>query len=97
MKARVMHDMVTIVLRADRDESFSIEPNEVPSLILRLETQAGVKINKEKFEEALQSKGCGLDGIMELVRDIADDGKAIFTITPENDMPTSNRPKRTSV
>lgn len=97
IKARVTHDMITIVLRSDRDESFSIEPKEVPSLILRLESQAGVKINKEKFEETLQSKGCGLDAIMELVRDIADDGKATFTITPEHDMPTPHRLKRTSV
>mmetsp|Transcript_4786 Transcript_4786/g.4513 ORF Transcript_4786/g.4513 Transcript_4786/m.4513 type:complete len:264 (-) Transcript_4786:327-1118(-) len=93
MKAQTMNDFMTVVLMSDRDEDFTIDPNEVGALIFRLENQAGVKINKELFKAELEKCNYKLKGVMELVKDIADDGQAIFTIEPKNQMPSSRRMK----
>lgn len=84
MKAQTMNDFMTVVLLSDRDEDFTIDPNEIGALIYRLESQAGVKINKELFKVELEKCNYSIQGVMELVKDIADDGKAIFTIEPKN-------------
>ena len=90
MKAQTMNDFLTIVLLSDRDENFIIDPNEVSPLIFRLENQAGIKINKKLFKAALEKCNYSLFGIMELVKDIADDGNAVFTIEPKNQMPSKH-------
>lgn len=84
MKARTMSDFMTVLLTSDRDQDFTIDPNEIGALIFRLESQSGVKINKELFIKELEKCNYKLEGVIELVKDIADDGSAVFTIDPEN-------------
>ena len=75
-----MADMMRIVFEADDDEDYTIDPEEIPELIIRLEAEAQVKIDQEKFEEALRDCNYAISGVMALVRDVADDGNAVFTV-----------------
>lgn len=80
IKAQAMADMMRIVFEADDDEDYTIDQEEIPELVLRLESEAQVKIDRQKFEEALKECDYAISGVMALIRDVADDGNATFTV-----------------
>jgi hypothetical protein len=64
-----MEQLVSVVLRSDRDEDFSIEGTEIRRLQLRLSNIPGITVNEERFVEKLE-KDSSLGGIMKVIRTI---------------------------
>jgi hypothetical protein len=64
-----MEQLVSVVLRSDRDEDFSIEGTEIRRLQLRLSNIPGIVVNEERFIAKLEKDG-SLGGIMQVIRTI---------------------------
>jgi hypothetical protein len=69
IKGVAMEQLVSVVLRSDRDEDFSIEGTEIRRLQLRLSNIPGITVNEERFVEKLE-KDSSLGGIMKVIRTI---------------------------
>uniref|UniRef100_A0A7S2XKJ8 Uncharacterized protein n=1 Tax=Attheya septentrionalis TaxID=420275 RepID=A0A7S2XKJ8_9STRA len=69
IKGVAMEQLVSVVLRSDRDEDFSIEGTEIRRLQLRLSNIPGIVVNEERFIAKLEKDG-SLGGIMQVIRTI---------------------------
>ena len=59
------------VMRADMDQDFQIDPEEVDALILRIKTLPGVEmVDEAQIRALLRQQGNGLDAVMAMVRNI---------------------------
>lgn len=74
LKARVVHDVMDVIIRCDHDRDFMIGPREMKMLILRLNHVGGVDFKEDKFRALLgKKKKYTLANIMELMRNLLDD------------------------
>lgn len=69
--SKVMQNMLEALLRADLDQDFYIDPQEVDILILRVKALPGVEgVNEERIKTILLHKGSTLDAILQVVTDL---------------------------
>ena len=67
----VMQNMLSALLRADSDQNFTIDPEEVDILIMRVKSLPGVEgVDESRIKQILLKKGSGLDAILEVVTDL---------------------------
>lgn len=69
----VMADVMEMVLVADRDEDFQIDPEEVNALVLRMKNLDGVDFDEEEFRKVISTQCLDVNFVILLVKDMMDD------------------------
>lgn len=80
LENRVIHDIMTVLMRADRNNDFSIGPNELNMIIFSLKNIDGIEFNETLFRELLSTHGekygddgvYKIDGAMRVIRNLLD-------------------------
>lgn len=57
LEAKIMQNLMDVVLRSDRDQDNLIDPEEVDGLMLRLKQIEGVEFSETNFKKALNKEG----------------------------------------
>ena len=99
LEAKVIQNLISVVMRSDNDKDFVIDPEEVDALILRLKNIDGVDFSEENFQKALEKAGYdptkvdvkkggySIQAVIEVIKNLMDDEVPaednIFTIQPE--------------
>lgn len=99
LEAKVIQNLISVVLKSDQDADFIIDPEEIAGLKLRLNTIDGVDFSEENFNKALQRSGYDpnnvdvqaggfnikivLDVMKNLLDDDVPEEDNIFTINPD--------------
>lgn len=82
LENRVIHDIMTVLMRADRNQDFTIGPNELNIIIFSLNNIDGIDFNEKLFRELLETHGekygdeegqYRIDGAMRVIRNLLDD------------------------
>jgi hypothetical protein len=67
----VMQNVISTIMRADCDQDFVIDPEEVDMLIMRVKALPGVeKVDEAHLKELLLKGGSGLEAVMTVVRNL---------------------------
>jgi hypothetical protein len=70
----VMQNVISTIMRADCDQDFVIDPEEVDALILRVKALPGVeKVDEARLKETLLKEGSGLEAVMQMVRNLTEE------------------------
>jgi septal ring factor EnvC (AmiA/AmiB activator) len=83
----VVADVVSVVLKADMDESGDFNPKEIRRMITYIEGLPSIKVNHKRLEKALaknNSVGSIIDVVNDLARDDIEEKKRIFTLNWED-------------
>lgn len=72
---------MTVIMRADRNQDFTIGPNELNVIIFSLKNIDGIEFNEKLFRELLEAHGdkygeegtYKIDGAMRVIRNLLDD------------------------
>lgn len=99
LEAKVMQNLISVVMSADNDRDFKIDPEEVDGLKMRLNTIDGVDFSEQNFDKALKKagydpeavkkhkEGYNITAVLEVMKNLFDDDVPeednIFTIKPE--------------
>jgi len=94
LQARIAQDIITTVLRSDRDGNLVLSEGEMFRLIFRLKNSPGYEFNEEKFKIVIGNKdhadGYSIVKIMKVIRNLLDDHtptkENIFKLKPEKNM-----------
>lgn len=57
LEAKVIQNLISVVMHSDDDKDFVIDPEEIDGLILRLKAIDGVDFSEENFAKALRRSG----------------------------------------
>lgn len=87
LRANILQNLLSVIIRSDTDGDFQIDPEEIDELIHRIKRINGVELHEEKFREAILKSGGNMKAVMDVVKnllsdDVKDDDK-IFTLTQE--------------
>lgn len=69
LRANVLQNLLSVILRSDADKDFVINENEVDSLIRRLQNISGVKVHSERFRAAL-GNDTNVHAVMEVCKNL---------------------------
>lgn len=94
LQARISQDIITTVLRCDRDGNLVLNEREMSGLCFRLKNSPGYDFNEERFKKVIGKKdhadGYSIGQIMEVIRNLLDDDvpeeETIFKLKPEKNM-----------
>jgi len=94
LQARIAQDIITTVLRSDRDGNLVLSEGEMFRLIFRLKNSPRYEFNEEKFKIVIGNKdhadGYSIVKIMKVIRNLLDDNtptkENIFKLKPEKNM-----------
>jgi len=84
-ESAIVQQLVTTVLRTDKDSDLKIGPAELKKLMLRLESFETFSFNQAKFKEIIGEGEVPVEKIMKVIRNLkaGDDlpeGEKVFTI-----------------
>jgi glutaredoxin 2 len=68
VKATVLQNLLSVMLRTDTNGNFAIEDEEVSALIRRIQNISGVKVSEAKFRTAVAGKS--LESVMDVVKNL---------------------------
>jgi cell division protein FtsB len=68
LKANVLQNLLSVILRSDTDQDFTMDQTEVDTLMRRLQNISGVTVKEEKFRAAIQ--GQSINAVMEIVKNL---------------------------
>lgn len=84
LRANVLQNLLSVIIRCDTDHSFSIDERETEDLIKRIQTINGVNLHVDRFRNAIRKSGGSLNAVIDVVKNLLSDkipaGEAIFTI-----------------
>lgn len=89
MEASIIQQMITTVIRTDRDLDLKIGPVELKRLMMRLDQKPGFDFNQEKFIAMLgdTTQPVPIERIMDVIRNLKDPKlkkeDSVFVIRPE--------------
>jgi hypothetical protein len=70
----VMQNVISQIMKADCDQDFLIDPEEVDVLILRVKALPGVeKVDEARLRGTLLTKGSGLEAVLTVVQNLTND------------------------
>jgi hypothetical protein len=85
LKANVLQNLLSVIIRSDTDGDFQISPTEQDALIKRVQTINGVELHEDRFRAAIQKSGGSLQAVMDVVKNLLSDEVSkedeIFTLT----------------
>mmetsp|Transcript_9100 Transcript_9100/g.14107 ORF Transcript_9100/g.14107 Transcript_9100/m.14107 type:complete len:276 (+) Transcript_9100:195-1022(+) len=69
LEAEVVQNLLTAVMKSDRDRDFIIDPEEIRYLMLRLEhSSAGIVVHEDAFKALLERKGYNLGAVLDVCK-----------------------------
>lgn len=68
LKAAILQNLLSVILRADTDGDVIISDHEVEDLLLRIQNIVGVSVRESRFRQAI--KGHTVQAVMEMVRNL---------------------------
>lgn len=90
LRTNVLQNLMTVIIRSDTDGDFTIDDDEISTLLLRLKQINGVHINEDKFRDIVTKTGGKIDAIMSMIKDLLDQDNStsasndrIFTFNDE--------------
>lgn len=89
VQAKIVQQLITTVLRTDRDLDLKIGPRELKNLMLRLDHSAGFDFHQENFLNLLgnTNEPVPIEKIMGVIRNLKDDSVPesmnVFTVRPD--------------
>uniref|UniRef100_A0A7S2S7B0 Uncharacterized protein n=1 Tax=Eucampia antarctica TaxID=49252 RepID=A0A7S2S7B0_9STRA len=94
LEARIAQDIITTVLRCDRDGDLALGKGEMNRLCFRLQSSAGYDFNDKKFRAVVGKPdvagGYSIGKIMQVIRNLLDDKLSkeenIFELKPQKNM-----------
>jgi len=72
LETTILHDLISQVLRADRDADFVIDLDEVNDLCSRFENFTGIRFDEAQFRIMMEKREYGIAGILDIVDNIFD-------------------------
>lgn len=75
LEAKISQDILSVVMQSDRDGDFTIDPNEIDILVLRLKNAQGVELEEEKFKQMLKDGGYHVSTVLNILKDMMDSDK----------------------
>ena len=85
LKGNVLQNMLSVVVRSDKDGDFTIDANELEELIQRISEIQGVTLYEDRFRQKIKESGGSLKAVMAVVRSLLmdeDEGaEPIFTLS----------------
>lgn len=85
LKANVLQNLLSVIIRSDTDNDFVIDPEEIDDLITRIKRINGCNLNEGRFRDAIVKSGGNLKAVMDVVKNLLSDDVSsenqIFTIT----------------
>lgn len=85
----VLQDIMTTILSTDRDKDFTVDPDEVHMLLLRLKSMPGIVLDEKRFHQFMaDDRGAlTLADVCKIARNLQDekvpDSKRIIRIDPK--------------
>jgi len=73
MKATVLQNIVSVVLRSDSDGDMLLDDDEITVLFRKLDAYDSVDVNEEMFRKVIVEKGRSLTAIMAVLKDVLTD------------------------
>merc|ERR1712038_972857 len=70
LKANILQNLLSVVIRSDGDGSMTIEEDEIDGLIKRIRDINGVLIDDNLFRKAVLENGGSLQAVMDVVKDL---------------------------
>lgn len=70
LKANILQNLLSVVIRSDGDGSMTIEEDEIDGLIKRIRDINGVLIDDKLFRRAVLENGGSLQAVMDVVKDL---------------------------
>ena len=55
LEAKIMQNLISVIMTSDNDKDFLIDPEEVDALMLRLKKIDGVDFSEENFVKAVRN------------------------------------------
>lgn len=86
LRKQILHDILDVVVHADRDRDFSVSPPEMEIMIVRMNALQGVQFHERLFRARMSQKDRSIGVIMRMIRNLmADDDVSndIFTLCPQ--------------
>ncbi|ACI65340.1 predicted protein [Phaeodactylum tricornutum CCAP 1055/1] len=71
LKANVLQNLLSVILRSDTDQDMKISEAEVSDLTRRINNMAGVRVHENRFRNAIQNKSVA--DVMEVVKNLLND------------------------
>lgn len=85
LKGNVLQNMLSVIVRSDKDGDFTIDGNELEELITNMKNMNGVTLYEDRFRKAIKDSGGSLKAVMEVVRNLLMDEESsdepIFTLS----------------
>jgi len=72
-RAAFQEQLLTTVLRTDRDQNMRLEANEVDILIMRMRSQEGIMLDERMFRERIERNNGSLWTVLEVLRELGED------------------------
>jgi len=82
VKASAAENILTTLLRTDRDGDFQITDREADNLIRRLKHLDGLRIEEDKMRAVFNQTGTSISNIMNFLREIDDENNELRQNTP---------------
>lgn len=73
LTAEAFHQIISVILESDHDESSHFDEKEVRVLSLRLENLPGISVHREKFHDKVKQTDGSLSSVTNLVLQVYDD------------------------
>ena len=73
LEAKITQDILSVVMRSDRDEDFRIDPEEVDVLVLRLKSAQGVKLDEQRFRSEIGQSGYRVSTVLNICKGMLSD------------------------
>jgi len=74
MKARMIQEVLSILMRGDRDGDFQMGENELEIVILRIANQPGIRFDEERFRHKLKmTKDHSIRTLLAIIHNLMDD------------------------
>jgi len=71
LKASVLQNLLSVILRSDTDGDLVIDEAEIASLVRRIQNISGVNVNEDRFRQAISGKS--VQAVMEIVKNLLND------------------------
>lgn len=68
LKANVLQNLLSVILRSDTDQNFTMDAAEIDTLVRRLQNTSGVTLKEDKFRAAIQ--GQSIHAVMDIVKNL---------------------------
>jgi hypothetical protein len=86
LQKQVLQDILGVVVQADRNQDFQIASQELESMILRMQSIAGVEFNERNFRAIMAAGDRRISSVFSMIRTLMkddDDSNDVFTFHPE--------------